>query len=494
MKNRILYFISLSFLIVSCSEDDLNHEAKSLVTEQQLLELAESSPEAALTINLGVEDGQYAFMREYSTNFSDTGSRADDFGQKSIDLGVDLLSNDAVQVIDSWFSNYYAYRGRTQDFSTTRIIWNFYYTIIMNVNSIIGQIAPDASDESLVHLRSRAMAIRAYSYFNLIRFYQHTYKANPQAPGVPLYAPEQDINDKSRGTVQKVYDLILSDLSYAYDNIEGYSRPSKEKLNRRVVAGIYARVLLETGTNDALCAQMANTAKNGFALMSADEWVNGGFDSISNSEWMWGADINAESSTIYASFFSHMGTLNAGYTGIIGVYKTIDARLYNAIKDTDARKDAFGDANDTTVPYASYKFYDASGSSFIGDYVYMRASEMYLIEAEAEARSGNDAKAAGILYDLVSTRDSGYTQSDKTGASLLSEIHLQRRIELWGEGFAWLDMKRNNVNLVRDYAGSNHPAYGKIDYAYDDNEMRFQIPEKELDNNTEINEVDQNPL
>jgi len=491
MKTRLLYFIAISFLVISCAEDDLNHEAKSLVTEKQLLELAESSPEAALTINLGVEDGQYSYMREYNTA-SFTDGRHDDFGQKAIDLGVDLLSNDMVSVIDSWFGNYYAYRGRTQDFSTTYVIWNFYYAVIMNVNSIIGKIAEDVTDDNLKHLRARAMAIRAYSYFNLIRFYQHTYSKNPSAPGVPLYAPEQGIDNKSRGTVQEVYDLILSDLDYAFKNIDGYNRPSKEKLNKNIIAGIYARVLLETKTDDALCAQMANVARTGFSLMSATEWVNGGFDDISNSEWMWGADINAESSTIYASFFAHIGTLNPGYTGILGFHKTIDARLYNAIPSTDSRKQAFGDANDPVIPYANYKFYDAT--FFLGDYVYMRAAEMYLTEAEALARSGNDAGAASVLYDLISTRDSSYTLSTKTGSALMNEILLHRRIELWGEGFAWFDMKRNGVALERDYTGSNHAAYGKKNFNSDAKEMLFQIPERELDNNTEINDVDQNPI
>ena len=493
MKKNIIYILTLGLVIAACSsEDDLNHEAKSLVTEKQLLDLADSSPEAALTINLGVEDGQYSFMREYATNFGDTGGRHDDYGQKSIDLGVDLLSNDVSMAIDHWMGNYYSYRGRTQDFSTTRIVWNFYYSIIMNVNSIIGKIAPDVADEDLKHLRARAMAIRAYSYFNLVRFYQHTYQKNPQAAGVPLYAPEQGIDSKGRGTVQQVYDLILSDLDYAFTNVDGYSRPSKEKLNKQVVAGIYARVLLETGTDDALCAQMANVAKSGYSLMSATEWVNGGFDNIGNSEWMWGADINSESSTVYASFFSHMATLNAGYAGLIGAYKSIDVRLYNAISDTDARKQAFGDADDTNAPYANYKFYDAT--FFEGDYVYMRASEMYLIEAEALARSGNNVQAAEVLHDLVSNRDSAYTLSTKTGTALVAEIQLHRRIELWGEGFAWLDMKRNGMALERDYTGSNHTAYGKKNFASDANEMLFQIPEKELDNNTEINEVDQNPI
>ena len=156
MKKKILFiscFVSLAFF--SCEKEHLDVDARQFVTKTQLEELAKSSPEALITINSGVEDGQYAFMREYSTNFEDTGGRHDDFGQMSINLGLDLMSNDVVQITDHWMGNYYAYRGRTQDFSTTRIIWNFYYSIINNVNSIIVQIPDDATDERLIHLKAQ---------------------------------------------------------------------------------------------------------------------------------------------------------------------------------------------------------------------------------------------------------------------------------------------------------------------------------------------------
>ncbi len=485
MKKSV-YYLSLFALVFSfsCQEEDFIEDAKGLVTEQQLEELASSSPEAALTINVGVEDGQYAFMREFSTNFEQTGSRHDDFGQKSIDLGLDLMSNDVVQVQDHWFGNYYAYRGRTQDFSTTSIIWNFYFSIIRNVNSVIAQIPADATDDRLRHLRARAMGLRAHCYFNLVRVYQYTYQGNEAAAGVPLYT--EDVSIASRATVQEIYDVILSDLDWAFENITGYSRETKEKLNKEVIAGLYARVLLETGTNWTLCAQMANVAKGGGSLISADEYVNSGFDEISSAGWLWGSDINNETSTIYASFFSHMATNNPGYAGFLGIYKSIDKRLYDAIPATDARKNAF------LPDYRNVKFEDAT--FFEGDYVYMRVAEMYLIEAEALARSGNNAGAAQALFDLVSTRDTAYSLSSNTGQALVDEILLHRRIELWGEGFAWFDMKRNGVALERDYTGSNHALFGNFNFPVGDNSFLFQIPESELNNSEFINAGDQNPL
>jgi len=486
MKKKILLSL-FTIALFSCEKEFLDTDAKQFVTQAQLEELANASPEALLTINAGVEDGQYAFFREFSTNFEDTGSRHDDFGQMSINLGLDLMSNDMVQVTDHWMGNYYAYRGRTQDFSTTRIIWNFYYSIIRNVNAISAQVPADASDERLVYLRARAQALRAYSYFNLVRIYQHRYQDNQGSLGIPLY-DGADINIPSRASVQEVYDLIMSDLDAAYAAVDGYVRGSKEKLDKSVIAGIYARVLLETGTNDTKCAQMAAEAKAAGSLMSSSAWLNEGFSQISNSEWIWGSDINGESSTVYASFFSQVASLNDGYAGLLGVHKTIDKRLYDAIPATDTRKQAFADDGS----YKNFKFRDFT--FFEGDYVYMRVAEMYLIEAEALARSGNNSQAATVLYNLVSTRDPGYTLSTNTGQALVDEILLQRRIELWGEGFAWLDMKRNGVALERDYPGSNHAAFGRDNFASGAKEFLFQIPRRELDNNIDINEEDQNPL
>lgn len=486
MKTNAIIILCLSVLLVtSCVDTDLDPVGKRYATQEQLQELAKTDPEKALLINTGIEDGQYAFMREYSTNFDDTGGRHDDFGQKSIDLGTDLLSNDMVQVVDHWFGNYYTYRGRTQVFSTTRIIWNFYYKIIRNLNSVITQIDPDIEDERFVHLRSRALALRAFCYFNLIRVYQYTYQGNESKPGIPLF-DGGEIAIGSRAEVSKVYDLILSDLETAIVGIEGYSRSEKGKIDKSVVAGIYARVLLETGTDWSKCITMAQTAKAGGTLISGNEWVTSGFDEISSSGWLWGADIDAETSTIYASFFSHVATNNLGYAGLLGVYKSIDKRLYDAIPATDIRKTAFGS------DYKNYKFEDAT--FFQGDYVYMRVAEMYLIEAEAKARSGDHSGAANVLFDLVKTRDTGYTKSSNTGQALIDEIILQRRIELWGEGFAWFDMKRTKTPLIRKYPDTNHPIFGRKDFAATANEFLFQLPEKEIINNNDISPGDQNPL
>ena len=121
----------------------------------------------------------------------------------------------------------------------------------------------------------------------------------------------------------------------------------------------------------------------------------------------------------------------------------------------------------------------------------MRLSEAYLLKAEAEARNNQASAAQATLYSLVSERDSAYEKSSKTGDALLKEIHLQSRIELWGEGHEWFTNKRFNVGVDRT-ASANHSHKAKIAAGKD---FTYQIPLSiEINSNSNIKDEDQNPL
>ena len=78
----------------------------------------------------------------------------------------------------------------------------------------------------------------------------------------------------------------------------------------------------------------------------------------------------------------------------------------------------------------------------------MRAAEMLLTEAEAAYHNGDESTALNCLKELMAQRDETY-DFQGTGVDLLDEIRLQRRIELWGEGFCWFDYKRWNIPMER---------------------------------------------
>ena len=81
----------------------------------------------------------------------------------------------------------------------------------------------------------------------------------------------------------------------------------------------------------------------------------------------------------------------------------------------------------------------------------------------------------------MSTRvpDVSYINS-LSGSSLLDEIYLQTRIELWGEGKSYLAMKRNQATIVR---GDNHLSFVGDPIPYNDERLTFEIPQAEILNN-----------
>jgi len=130
-------------------------------------------------------------------------------------------------------------------------------------------------------------------------------------------------------------------------------------------------------------------------------------------------------------------------------------------------------------------------TSTAGDVPHMRAGEMYLIEAEARARNNQDALAQQALFTIMKNRDPNYVMSTNTGQALIDEIMINRRIELWGEGFRFFDLKRLNLPLNRN--GANHQTALALifDVAAGSNMWEWLIPRYELDANPQSS---QNPL
>jgi hypothetical protein len=421
----------------------------------------------------------------------------EDFGFKAAQTAVDFMSHDQTMSFLHWFGFHYNYAGRVQSHSRTRMMWNTFHKYIAEANSIINAIEPDTENADAKAILGQALALKSCFTYFLARVYAHTYSGHESDLCLPL-VDGKDFNGKPRSTVQETYAQIRADLASAVTLLEGFSRPNLQALDLSVAQGILAQVALEMG-DWQVAASMANTARMGYGVMTGEEYVANGFSNINggNPEFMWGSDIDAESSTVYASFFSHMANTSPGYAGLLGVYKSIDADLYSKIPDTDLRKQAYvdpveGHPDFPDFPgYANLKFQDAS--FFEGDYIYMRSAEMYLIEAEALARSGNSGGAASVLFELVSTRDPGYAMSSNSGDALIEEIYLQRRIELWGEGTAWFDLKRLKKPLVRDYPGTNHAAFGLTNEPAEGNRFRFQLPLDEINANPNISDADQNP-
>lgn len=471
MKKYILGLIA-AFTLFSCNREEslLDTQPQGTVGADQVSDLIAKYPEKAVLLLGGAEAGNNNYLIQFSTN----GAGAhDDFGYKSILTGLDHMTNDLIMVSSHWFNSYYMYVARNVENSRNRMVWNFYYKVVYNMNEILKLMPAETSGDSS-YLKGRALAMRANAYLDLVRLYA------VGEQGIPYYSlGDNEVYEAGRVPTSQVYGYIENDLLKAYDLLAGYNRTSKEMVNQNIVAGFLARLYLTTG-NYAKAAQFAKAARTGYAPMSVSA-LKEGFQFISNPEWMWGSDINGSTSTVYASFFSHMSNANDGYAGLLGVYRQVDRRLFTKISETDERLDWFYFQG---YPLYHNKFHD--DTFFEGDYLYMRAAEFYLIEAEALARSGNEAGAKQVLFDLISKRDPGYVLSTNTGAALLAEIRTHKKIELWGEGAEFFDMKRLKEPLVRTYTGTNHASFGRLDIPSGDPRFNFMIPQAELDANPDV--------
>ena len=183
---------------------------------------------------------------------------------------------------------------------------------------------------------------------------------------------------------------------------------------------------------------------------------------------------------------------NFNSSNIRSAPKCINSKLYAMIPDSDIRKtlwDPTGKAwtmptkSFTRYPYMNRKFAVEDYTSSVADANFMRLGEMYLIAAEAAANLGDNAAAQQYLYTVNKARDDEYQKSTKTGTSLLEEIYIYRRIELWGEGHRFLDLKRLNRDL--DRTGANHVAAvsSVLQIPASDERWKFAIPQDEIDAN-----------
>jgi hypothetical protein len=328
--------------------------------------------------------------------------------------------------------------------------------------------------------------------------YDASAKPNNQL-GVPLLLTNT-LEGQPRATVEEVYAQVNKDLDDAIGLLAGYTRTgsaAKSNFNVNVVRGIKARVAL-TQQDWEIAATNAVAARAGFPLMDTVAYKSG-FNNITNPEWIWGSRQIDDHNTFFFSYFAYISS-NFNSTVIRTQPRAINATLWEAIPNTDVRKrmwdrtganvdvprDATGPVG-ARVPYQNQKFKAQSYSSSNGDVPYMRSAEMFLIEAEARARLGQNGPAQDALFALVRARDASAVKSTNTGAALINEIMFNRRIELWGEGFRFTDLKRTNSPLNRNGIPNHLIAMAQIfDVPAGDPRWQFLFPQDEINANSKI--------
>ena len=513
-----IYITALIVLAASCSQMDNLQPQGGIILEQQLKEVNAMVPSRADASFNGM------FTKLGAPGSVTGGTRPDDFGFIMMAFSNDIEAADIVLANSgyNWFSACGLLTSRNADYANPYIRYAAPYNTIAAANNVLNSYSEDSEDQAVIYKLAQARAIRAFAYLNLAPYFQFGYAAGAQdKPCVPIVTEETtDFTDNPRATVAEVYELIISDLDYAIENLEGYVRTDKSRIDIQTAYGLRARAYLNM-QEWALAAADAAKAAEGYAPASMEEVAKPFLYSISEHNWIWGYDMTSDIAmqSPYATSSAWIRSFSGdGYSAGTQVYSCINNLLYEKIPESDVRKGWWVDASLQSplleyvtwdgvsgnavaglmidnvkmafLPYTNVKF----GMNTVGgtlnddDWPFMRVEEMILIQIEGLAKSGSPAQAKAMLEDFVRTyRDPAYS-ADASGRSLEDEIWFQRRVELWGEGFSNNDTRRLNKPLVRFHGGedSNFPEAFRFNMTADDGWWLMRFTSSEMNTNLAI--------
>ncbi|PDP81434.1 RagB/SusD family nutrient uptake outer membrane protein [Prevotella intermedia] len=487
--NKSIYGVLLAGLTLSAMTSCIDEaEPRNGTVTQDML--GRSSTATASIVNGLPAYGKTVWSRDY--HFS--------YGTSAIMRIRDVMTDDYAVVDHDYnqFSAWAATKALGPSYLIGQYVYTFYYSYVFASNLVIAAVNPEkASNEQLGYL-GLGYAYRAANYLDLARMYEclptdvnpactneQGYNVkNLTVPIVTDTLSEKASRNNPRATHEEMFKFIESDLNNAEKYIVHLASNSNNTLpDLAVVYGLKARLYMwnEDYAQAKEYARKAIDTYGNAPISEADATdVKKGFNDI--SKWMWGAQYTSEDRAVrtgiinFTSFASNETVF--GYAGN-GPMNMIGKSFYDRISDTDWRKTMWKapdgspleaknkyingskhgvDFKKRIPTYGSLKFRPNEGNYYespiatASAYPLMRVEEMYFIEAEAAERVAAGTGIALLENFMKNYRDPSYTY---TGTDAIDEIIFQKRIELWGEGQSFFDIKRANLSVTRGYQDTN---------------------------------------
>ena len=374
-------------------------------------------------------------------------------------------------------------------------LWTTAYVLIARVNNALNAIEDgeftDAvvDTDKLAELEAEAKFLRAYAYFDLARLFcqPYSYDGPDSEYGLPVVL-KTELGVPARDNLGVVYTQIVNDLLDAEAGLPTTpihaGTDASGWATKYAAQALLARVYLymEDWANAAAYATEVIDNFPGRLYTAAEytTWDAGG---------VWGTDGGAE---IIFEVFGSEGNSSHGNWDVIsyimnpGGYGDVGASddVINLYEDTDVRKNLFINTGDYPNDYWTLKYPGKApdGGLREDNIAAIRLAEMYLIRAEATL---NGASTGIDPDDDLNAIRSNRGATPLSGAGL-TEVYLERRMELCYEGHELFDLARTQRGLARtDYDGALNQNIDFPDYRW-----AFPIPQAELDANENM---EQNP-
>ena len=280
-------------------------------------------------------------------------------------------------------------------------IWSRYYILINSANGVIDQITP--LDPNLFpagrreQILAEARFMRAFGHFKILSWFGQWFDINS-----PYGALIQDKfitatnYAKDRSGVKDSYQFILDDLDYAINN--GAAAGTNINAGKWCAMTLKMRVLLNRGQGDdyTQCATLGNTIMNSgpyvLEASTKDIFYTKG---LSSKEVMLGVTPQANQGVYYYNISGNYVKRSSYYVATAAL---------NSLLGSDPRKSWYiGNAGFYGKGFYFIKYVQPTlTTTQLSEVAYpMRLSEVYLMTAEATARSGGNLAMARTLLKTV---------------------------------------------------------------------------------------------
>ncbi len=352
-------------------------------------------------------------------------------------------------------------------------MWSSCYKALNNLNILLAKIDEVPGDDGERNrIKGEALALRAMIHFDLVRTFSYPWIiGNGASQGVPLVIEVTGEAIIERGTVADVYAQVITD----YKAAEALLNPVENSrfINKTAVQALLARTYLyqEDWANSLIYAEKVISTMGTGSLMNISNFTRDPF----NSESLFELDLIHINNSVGSSAISAQLTNdNGGQEDILATlsFKTLLTQFAD-----DPRGKFFQEDRETTdeLSYAKYLDVAQEGSHNV---VVIRLSEVFLIAAEAAARSNGDG--ASYLFELTQRRSASYTLSTLTGDALVDEIAIERRKELAVEGHGVYDYIRRGKDITRVASDHENIPLNKITIKFDNYQTIYPIPIEEI--------------
>lgn len=306
--------------------------------------------------------------------------------------------------------------------------WSLPYSAIFYANVVLEGVSRYGQNTAEWNqIKAQAAFFRGYAYYQLSQQFCKPYDPGTAGadPGLVLRG-SSDLNERSvRSTVAQTYDRIIGDLRTALPFLP-LTALVKTRPNKAAAYAMLARTYLSMGSYDQAGAYADSSLRLQAGLIDYNTIVPGPGQPFTrfNEEVL-------------------LHTISVPVNLLLPPRLTVDTNLYASYEDEDLRKSLFFKPAAGTNRFSFNGSYDGSVNLFNGP----ATDEMYLIRAEASARSG---KISAALDDLNTLRINRYRKASYTPltgltqAQALSLVLLERRKELLLRGLRWTDLRRLN--------------------------------------------------